>query len=130
MLTDVLCSELLGIANSAIMLSGKCRISLQHLSNQKNPMNTKILRFSNIIANCDIIIQSIYQYIDHSDPDCLLPSHPAKLISEDVPSPRRIQVSLKRSKKNFLPLYPESEKLFDTITHSYFEIETEYREDI
>lgn len=130
MLTDVRCSELLGIANAAIMLSGKCKISFYRLSIQTNQNSEKILRFSNIISSCDTIIQTIYQYIDQEDPMCSLPSHPAKLISDVVPSPKRVHIALKRAKKDFQPSDPDTENLFEKLSHSYYEIEKEFREDI
>ena len=130
MLTDVRCSELLGIANAAIMLSGKCKISFYQLSIQTNQNSEKIIRFSNIISSCDAIVQTIYQYIDREDPKCSLPSHPAKLISDVVPSPKRIYVALKRTKKDVQPSDPVTENLFEKLFHSYYDIEKEFLEDI
>ena len=133
MITDIQCSEFLGIANKAIMYSGKIHSSLFHFLQNKSELdlnNEKVQRFSNAITYCDLIIQGIYEYIDREDPDCILPSHQTKLLSEDLPSPKRIHISLKRAKKNFQLSDEKTENLFDSITHFYYEIEKEYQNDI
>lgn len=80
-------------------LSAKDRTRLDDMLNEIRMVDKKRSRLMSLITRSERIIYVIYNYIDQEDPQCLLPSHTARLIKTDFPDIHRVSLAEKKAIK-------------------------------